>query len=152
MKPGTFFVIQHFFIQIFHKLRISLCIFLLSCHMPEHSRCINCLGKYPVHSVMDYRFAIPVCRIYNPRCTIRIPTIFYSPVKKLLCSLNIRSCFFFLFLISRKRPLRDQSRPFQTMPRCCPIWFELIIRMSLVALQIRFPVACIMFRDPPFVI
>ena len=86
--------------------------------------------------------------IFNPADV----TALYSPVKKILCSLNIRNCFFFLFPISRKRPLHDQSRPFQTMPRCCPIWFELIIRMSLVALQIRFPVACIMFRDPPFVI
>ena len=119
--------------------------------MIKHCRCIDCFCQRPVHSVMYYRFSIPVCRINDSECPIRIPRILNSPVKQLFCRLYICPCGLSVIFVCRKCPLCNQSCPFNSMSRCRPIWFKLICRLFLIALQICFPFFCKMFRYPPVI-
>ena len=92
VEPGTVYVIQNFLIQIFHKLCIICCVFLIICYMEQNGRGVDCFCKSPVHSVMDYRFAVPVCCVTNSRCTVCIPCVSNCAVIQILCSFNIRCC------------------------------------------------------------
>jgi hypothetical protein len=47
--------------------------------------------------------------------------------------------------------LRDEPRPFDAMPRSCPIGFELIVLPVVIEFQQSFPVLVEMFGNPPMV-
>ena len=152
MKPGAVFVIHDHFIQVLHKHSIIFRIFLLTGHMIKNCRGIDRFRKSPVHTVMYHRFAIPICRVYNSRCTICVPAVFYCCCVKVFCCLKMFFQFFFLFSTVCKRPLCDQPCPFDSMSRCCAVWLERIIRTVTVAVKICYPFLRKMFRDPPGVI
>ena len=120
--------------------------------MIKNCRGIDRFCKSPVHTVTYHRFAIPICRVYNSRCTICIPAIFYCCCVKFLCCLEIFFQFFFLFSAVCKCPLCDQSCPFDSMARCRSIWLERIIRTVTVAVKICHPFLRKMFRNPPAII
>ena len=145
-------MIHDHFIQVLHKRSIIFRIFLLTGHMIKNCRGIDRFRKSPVHTVMYHRFAIPICRVYNSRCTICVPAVFYCCCVKIFCCLKMFFQFFFLFSTVCKRPLCDQPCPFDSMSRCCAVWLERIIRTVTVAVKICHPFLRKMFRDPPGVI
>ena len=132
-------MIHDHFIQILHEFCIVFRIFFPAGHMIKNRRSIDCLCKCPVHTVMYHRFSLPVCCVYNPRCTICIPAVFYGCCIKVLCCLEIIFQFFFLFPAVCKCPLSDQPCPLNSMARCCTIWLERVIRAVAVAVKICHP-------------
>ena len=145
-------MIQNFLIQIFHKLCIICCVFLIICYMEQNGRGVDCFCKSPVHSVMDYRFAVPVCCVTDSRCTVCIPCVSNCAVIQILCSFNIRCCASLVLFICRKRPLCDQSCPLNSVSRSCAVWLKLVVRAVFVAFQIRYPVTGKMLRYTPVIV
>ena len=147
MEPGAILVIHDHFIQILHEFCIVFRIFFPAGHMIKNRRSIDCLCKCPVHTVMYHRFSLPVCCVYNPRCTICIPAVFYGCCIKVLCCLEIIFQFFFLFPAVCKCPLSDQPCPLNSMARCCTIWLERVIRAVAVAVKICHPFLCEILQE-----
>ena len=120
--------------------------------MIQNCRSIDRLCQSPVHSVMYHWFSFPVCGIYDTWCPICIPCIFHCTVKQIFCCFHIFCSTFLIFFMCRKCPLGNQSRPFNSMSRCCTVWFELVCWLLFIAFQICFPFFCKMLRNSPTVI
>ena len=145
-------MVENFFVQILHKLCIRLCITYVFRHTVKHCRCIDCLSQRPVHSVVDTGISLPVRCIDNPRCSVCIPGILNCPVKQILSSFYIRLCTLNIFPIRGQCPLSNQTRPLDSVPRRCPVWFKRVMGFFYILFQIRFPVFCKMLRNPPAIL
>ena len=145
-------MIQNLLIQIFHKLCIICCVFFIARYMGQYSGGIDRFCKSPVHSIVNHRLAIPVCSVADSRSTVCVPCVGNSTIVQVLSCFHIRCCTSLVFFISRKRPLCDQSCPFNSMSRSCSIWLKLVVRTVFVALQIRYPVTGKMLWNTPVII
>ena len=145
-------MIQHRFIQIFHKLCIIVPIPDFSCDMMQDSGGIQSLCQSPVHPVMDNRSPFPVCGIDDSRSSVCVPAVFHCPVKEILCRFNIFCSSFGVFFIGGQSPLGNQSCPLDPMSRSGSIRFKLVCRLILITFQVRNPVFCKVFRDPPLIL
>ena len=119
--------------------------------MVKHCGGIDSFRKCPVHPVMHHRSSAPVRGIHDTGRAVRNPGITDSTAEKILGHLNIFGSRFLFLRICRKRPLCNQPCPFNAVSGSCPVRLELIIRLLLIAFQIRHPFLCKMLRDPPFI-
>src|SRR5699024_5220710 len=108
-----------------------------SCNVVQHRGGIDRLCQSPVHTVMDYRFAFPICSINNTGSSICVPCVFHCTVKEIFCCFYVPGSSLSVFLICRQSPLCDQSCPFNTVSRSSPVWLKLICRLILITFQIR---------------
>ena len=144
-------MVQNLFIQVFHKRRVIICIFLFAGHTVKHSRSVDPFRQRPVHTVMNHRSSVPVRGVHNPGRAVRVPGIGNRTVVKVFGSLNIGRPRR-VVMIGGKRPLGNEASPLQAMSRRCAVGLELVVRTFLIAGKIRLPVPGKMFRNPPAVV
>ena len=141
-------MVQNRFVQIFHERAVIFCILLFPGDPVQDRRGVDCFRECPVHPVVDNRFSAPVCRINDARCSVCIPAVPDRPFIKPAGRIDIG----FRIDAGRSGPLHNQARPFDSVPRRCTVWFEGIIRLFAVFLQLRNPVGCEMLRNPVFIL
>ncbi len=119
----------------------------------SHRRSGRCIffSKCPVHTVVYDRLSIPpVCCIDNARCTVGVD----HPLPRGCTILRNRQVFFCrirIIRIGRKRPLCDQPRPLDAVPRRCSIRLKRVVRLVLIAVQFGDPFLCKVLRNSPLV-
>ena len=101
---------------------------------------------------MYHRFSCPVCRIYDSRCSVHIPSIFHCTAVQFFRCIQTGSCCLRIVFICGKYPLGNQSCPLNSMARSSSVRFKRIIRSFFIAFQICFPFLCEMLRNSPFII
>lgn len=144
-------MIQHLAVQILHEPRVIGSIFFLLCYPVKDCRGVDRFRKAPVHPVMDHRLSLPVCCIYQSRPAVSVPRVLHCPVVKILRVFYITFRFLCSLVVCGKRPLCNQSCPFNSVSRCRAIRLKGICRAFFIVLQLRLPLLCKVLRDPPFI-
>ena len=105
-----------------------------------------------MHPVMHHRLSFPVRGVHNARRAVHIPGILYRPVEQIFRDFDVPGGFLGIIPVSGKGPLGDQPCPLNAVAGRGSIGLELVVRLILVALQIRRPVFGEMLRDSPAVV
>ena len=105
-----------------------------------------------MHPVMHHRLSFPVRGVHNARRAVHIPGILYRPVEQIFRDFDVPGGLPGIIPVSGKGPLGDQPCPLNAMAGRRSIRLELVVRLILIALQIRRPVFGEMLGDSPAVV
>lgn len=152
VEPGTILVVDQVFVDVLPEDCILVLVPLLADDGGQRGGGVHGFGESPMHTVSDDGLAVPISGVGQANGAFGVPCIGKCLGEQVLGCLDKLLLAFFGTLLGAQRKLGDETSPFNAMAWGCSVRLELVVRLVMVAFEVRLPVGSEMLWNAPAVV